>query len=122
MHYKNLTVIDAESDISSYDLLFNCEKILSFGSTVGIEAVYWGKPSIQLGHAYYNDLCATYKPFTHTKAIEMIIAKLSSMDKTPSLIYGYYFNSFGIPFKNYSPIGLFDGLYLGKNIAKKSRS
>ena len=116
LHFDNLTVIEPDSPISSYDLLFNCEKVISFGSTMGIEAAYWEKPSIQLGHAYYNDLAVTYRPLTHKKAIDLIISKLSPLDKKGAMIYGYYFNTFGIPFKHYRPISLFDGLYRGKNI------
>jgi hypothetical protein len=119
LSFKNLTIIEPESSISSYDLLFNCEKIISFGSTVGIEAVYWGKPSIQLGHAYYNDLSCTYRPLTHELAVQLIVDNLSPKSKEGALIYGYYFNSFGIPFKDYLPIDLFSGEYKGKNIAKE---
>jgi hypothetical protein len=119
LSFENLTVIEAESIISSYDLLFNCEKIISFGSTVGIEATYWDKPSIQLGHAYYNDLSVTYRPLTHELAIKLIIDQLNPKPKEGALIYGYFFNSYGIPFKHYSPTDLFNGEYKGKNIAKK---
>jgi hypothetical protein len=117
LSFENLTVIEAESTISSYDLLFNCEKVISFGSTVGIEATYWNKSSIQLGHAYYNDLSVTYRPLKHELAIQLIAEHLEPKPREGCLIYGYFFNSFGIPFKHYVPRDLFNGEYVGKNIA-----
>lgn len=116
---SNLTVIEAESLISTYDLLFNCEKVLAFGSSVGIEAVYWGKPSIQAGKSYYFDMNATYKPASHEELIEMMGKKLEPMDKTPALIYGYYFKMFGIAYKYYVAKTLATGEFKGVNIDEK---
>jgi hypothetical protein len=42
--YRNLHVIWPGESIDSYALLGACEKTLTFGSTIGIEATYWGKP------------------------------------------------------------------------------
>lgn len=115
-NYENLTVIDAKSQVSTYDLLFNCEKTISFGSSVGIEAVYWGKPSIQLGKSYYFDMETTYKPSTHEETLELILKTLEPMPKLQALIYGHYFKTYGIPFKNYIPDNLATGKYKGINI------
>lgn len=119
LNSPNLTVIEAESPISTYDLLFSCEKILAFGSSVGIEAVYWGKPSIQAGKSYYFDMNATYKPANHEELVEMMEKKLEPMDKTPALIYGHYFKTFGIPYKNYVATNLATGTFKGVNIDEK---
>ncbi len=117
LSFPNLTIIHADSPISTYDLLFNCEKVIAFGSSVGIEAVYWGKPSIQAGKSFYYDMNTTYKPSLHEELVKMIVDKLEPMDKTPALIYGYYFKNFGIPFRIYKPINLLDGTYKGVNLA-----
>lgn len=60
--YSNITVIPGDSEISTYDLMDNMNKIVGFGSTMGIESVYWGKPVINLGPALYSydDIC--YEP------------------------------------------------------------
>ncbi|MES2431375.1 MAG: hypothetical protein V4556_10580 [Bacteroidota bacterium] len=114
INYPNLTIIEAESKISTYDLLFNCEKVIAFGSSVGIEAVYWDKPSIQAGKSFYFDLNVTYKPSDHQQTIQLIADKLEPKDKTPALKYGFYFKTYGIPFKIYKPIDLMSGTY--KNV------
>jgi len=117
LNYPNLTIIDADSKVSSYDLLFNCEKVLAFGSSAGIEAVYWGKPSIQAGKSYYYDMDVTYKPQTHEEVIHLLLEHLQPMDKTGALIYGYYFKTFGIPFKDYQPLEFGKGTYKGVDLS-----
>ncbi len=112
----NLTVISANDPVSTYELLFNADKIVAFGSTVGIEAVYWGKPSIQLGKSYYEDLGGTYVAKSHEDAVGLIGTVLVPKDKTAALIYGYYMNSYGIPFKYYKATGFISGTYKGVNL------
>ncbi len=122
LNSPNLTIINPDSPISSYDLLFNCEKVLAFGSSVGIEAVYWGKPSIQAGKSYYYDFDATYKPASHEELIEMINADLEPLLKTPALVYGHYFKTFGIPFKYYYAQNLATGKFKGVNINERAKT
>src|SRR5690606_20179770 len=49
MDFKNLTVIPAFSKIDSYALMDACDKTITFGSSIGLEATYWRKPSILFG-------------------------------------------------------------------------
>jgi hypothetical protein len=110
---KNLTIIPPDSQISSYSLLQNCEKVLSFGSTVGIEAVFWGKPSILVGTMYYKDLGGTYNTNNHKEVIDLILARLEPKDKEPALMYGYFMKTFGIPYKYYEAKDFFNGAFKG---------
>lgn len=50
----NLTVIPAKSPLNSYALLDACDKVVSFASTMGVEATYWKKPSISFGTSFYK--------------------------------------------------------------------
>jgi hypothetical protein len=59
---NNVTVIPADSSVSSYTLIDACEKIIVFASTIGIEATYWGKPVISLSGTFYRDLDVVYYP------------------------------------------------------------
>ena len=111
---NNVTVIPPESDISTYNLMFNADKILTFGSTVGIEAVYWGKPSILAGISFYKALGNIYIPNSHEELITMIITKLEPTDKVSAIKYGYYLKTFGVKYKYYKPESLFNGKFLGK--------
>lgn len=62
LNFPNLTIIPGNSSISTYSLLDNADKVIAFGSTAGIEAVYRHKPLISLGPAEYNTLGVAYIP------------------------------------------------------------
>lgn len=62
LDYPNLTVIPAESAISTYSLMDAASKVIVFGSTTGVEATYWGKPVICLGYSYYKQLGVVHTP------------------------------------------------------------
>jgi hypothetical protein len=109
----NLVVIRPESEISSYALMQNSSKIITFGSTIGIEAVYWGIPSILAGQSLYRKLGGTYQPSTHAELMDMVYGNLKPMDKTPALIYGFFEKTFGTPFKYYNSHGILKGTFKG---------
>lgn len=70
--YKNVRIIPGDSKVSTYDLLDACNTAVSFGSTMGIEAVYWGKPSILLGRCVYERFGSVYVASTHEEAVKLI--------------------------------------------------
>ncbi|HEY6976146.1 MAG TPA: hypothetical protein VH396_07640 [Chitinophagaceae bacterium] len=115
--YKNITVINAEEEVDTYELMDKCDKIISFGSTTGIEAVYWNKPSILLGRAFYESLNCIYKPASHEKAIELINEPaLSPFNQQEALKYGYWCLNMGIPFQHYTPTAVRKGNFDNKRI------
>lgn len=91
--YKNVTVISADSPISSYTLLDSCNKIVTFGSSIGIEATYWRKPSILVGKSTYMNLDVTYNPTDEDTLIKLL--KNEDLIAKPfynTLKYGYFIN------------------------------
>lgn len=88
--YGNVIIIPPESKISSYALLRNAEKVVTFGSTMGIEAVYWGKPSVLLRTAFYMNLDGCYRPKTREEAVELLKGTLSPKDKKDAIKYGFW--------------------------------
>lgn len=70
--YSNVVVISPNSPISSYALLDACDVVVSFGSTIGIEAAYWGKPSILIGRGIYEKTGSVYVPHSHEELIKML--------------------------------------------------
>lgn len=88
--FDNITVIKATDSISTYSLMDVADKVVVFGSTTGIEATYWGKPSILLAGAMYYYMDACYKPKTKEEVTELIISDLAVMDNFPAIQYGYY--------------------------------
>jgi hypothetical protein len=116
--YKNLTIIDADSAVSTYTLMKNAEKVITFGSSTGIEAAYWGKVSILLGKSFYYNLDVAYKPNIHAEVIELISSPLQSKSKIDALKYGYYFKTFGEKFKYYKPTGFLSGTFMNYDLDK----
>lgn len=93
-NYPNLTVVSADSPISTYALMDAASKIIVFGSTTGIEAVYWGKPVICLAASFYLPMDITYTPKTLNDLWGYIDAKyLPCKYNERVLMYGYYYMS-----------------------------
>jgi len=70
--HPNVSVIKANSPISSYALLDACSIALSFGSTMGIEAAYAGKPSILVGRCVYERFGSVYTPKSHDEVVDLL--------------------------------------------------
>lgn len=89
--YSNVTVIAPESTINSYDLISSSEKVIVFGSTIGLEATYWKKPVILLNCAfyYYADIC--YIPKTEQELFNLIPQALEPKENENILKYGLYY-------------------------------
>jgi hypothetical protein len=118
---ERVTIIPPGSDISTYSLLRKCEKVLTFGSSAGIEATYWGKPSILAGITFYRELGATYNPDTHEELIQLLRANLAPKSRESALMYGYYMKTFGRPFRHFQAEGIHKGRFKGKTIEKYDR-
>ena len=88
--FPNVTVIAPESKISSYALIDACEKVISFGSSVGVEASYWGKPSILIGHSAYEGLDACYVVKEKEEIIPLIEGNLDAKPQLGALKYAYF--------------------------------
>ncbi len=99
---SNLTVIPPDSPISSYQLMNSCEKTIVFMTTMGIEASYWGKPSILLSNSPYKGIGAVYEPDSESAAIQLICQRdLEAKPREAALAYGGY-RRMGAPTLPYS--------------------
>ena len=85
-----LIVLPPESTISSYALLDACEKVFSFGSTMGMEATYAGKPSVLLNESYYRALGAVYEPENPEEVKKCLLDRLHPKPFEATLPYGFY--------------------------------
>jgi hypothetical protein len=101
--YSNVTIIPPDSNISSYLLLDLAEKIITFGSTMGIEAVYWGKPSILLGKSLYKGLNINYCPKDHQELFHLIETSLTPKEKDLTIYFGFFRMHQGTDFMHFNP-------------------
>jgi hypothetical protein len=109
-------VIRPESKVSSYGLLQAATAVLTFGSSVGIEAVYWRKPSILLGPTMYDSLGGVYRPASVADLRDLLTRPLEPLDQEAALMFGYYVGHFGSPYRYYEPTGVVRGRYRGVDL------
>lgn len=89
--YSNITIIMPSDKISTYSLMDKCDKIVTFGSTMGVESCYWGKPSILIGHCAYEMQNVCYIPKTKEELINLMEEKgLAPKPKEGAIKYAYY--------------------------------
>jgi hypothetical protein len=88
--FSNVEVIHANDDISTYGLMDKADKVIVFGSSMGLEASYWGKPTILLGWAlyYYSEVC--YIPNSKEELFIMIKESLKPINNLNQLKMGLY--------------------------------
>lgn len=116
-----ITIIAPEAPIHSYDLMKAADKVLTFASTVGIEAAYFGTPSIAAGPSYYRNLGSTYNPATHEEVMQLLREPLEPKPIEGALIYGYYQNAKGFTFKYYKPTKLWEGTFMGVRVQQPAK-
>jgi hypothetical protein len=91
--FSNVTVVPADSPVSTYSLLDVAEKIITVGSTVGVEAVYHKKPSILLGPSFYRLLDVCYTPKNDDELRAMLKDSLEKKSTVRAIQYGFYWAS-----------------------------
>lgn len=114
--FKNIEIIKPESFIDTYALLENADIILVLGSTVGIEAAFWGKPVIQLGLSFYDKLDAVYIPESFEQLVEMLNSELEPKDKLGAIKYGYWELTRGKHYKYFNQENIYEGKFLNTRI------
>lgn len=107
--YPNILYLSPKSEVSSYELIEACDLIITFGSTIGIETTYLGKPSILMGISLYRGLGGTIEPNSHDALVELLrkSVKLGHLPqeyeipkdlmKRACMIYGYGLLEAGCP-------------------------
>ena len=115
--YSNLCVIKAESPVDTYALMEQSAAIVTFGSTMGVEACYWGKPSILLGRALYENEDCAYQPGDHEETLGLIRQRgLAARPQICALRYGLWDQERGTPFRRFRADGLKGGTFDGERV------
>jgi hypothetical protein len=103
LNLGNLEIIPPTSDIDSYSMMEAADCVLTFGSTVGIEATFFGKPSIMFGRSFYEQLDAVYTPNTIDETIKLLQDKsLKPKPKQNTYKYAHFISTYGIPFNGFA--------------------
>lgn len=99
--FTNIILIEPESKVDTYSLMDFGDTIISFGSTAGVEASYWGKPVILLGKCFYFNSNIAHVPNSKEDIPRLLEANLEPHDKIFSRKFGYYIMKGGIKGKYY---------------------
>ncbi|WP_034886178.1 hypothetical protein [Gillisia sp. JM1] len=99
--YPNIFVIAPESPTDSYELIGVADKVISFGSTTGLEANYQGKPVILLGKGLYYYSNVAYIPNDWSEIQELLKSDLVAKSKQDTIKFGFYFLTGGKKTKYY---------------------
>jgi len=70
--YSWVSFVDSDSSTSSYGLIMQAESIVTVGSTIGVEAAFWGKKSILIGRAFHESMGITLNPENRDQLKEML--------------------------------------------------
>ena len=115
---RNVTIIPPASSIDSYALMEWSDLVLSYGSTAGIEATYWGKPSILLGDSLYRGLDCVHEPSSEAETAQLLDSQsIAPLPRNNCLSYGCYFLSHGVKYEHYQPSNLFTGELCGTRLS-----
>jgi len=115
-------LIMPEEDVSSYLLMEKADKVFSFGSTMGIEAAYWGKVSVLLGPCAYRGMGSVYEPKSHKEAVQLALDEnLKPLDNLGATKYGYFLGCYGMPFQHFKKTGIYTGLIKGWDFARSQK-
>jgi len=76
---------------STYELIDAAKAVLAFGSTVGLEATFWGKPSILCGRAVWDQLDIAYRAESSGEVKLLLSKDLSARSKNDAIAAGSYY-------------------------------
>lgn len=114
---NNSTLILARDKVNSYSLLNASEKVISFGSSVGIEAAAAEKISLLIANCFYSNLGSTYNPSTVEELMALIRQKeLPILPKLGALKYGLFLANFGENYTHFKLINHFKGTMNGNAV------
>lgn len=99
---SNISVIFPESPVDTYALLNIAEKVIVFGSSIGVEANYWKKPVVLLAKTFYYHMNVAYVPDSKNDILSLLTDNLLAKSDDDALKCGFYFLNGGEKAKYYT--------------------
>lgn len=118
---KNTTIIQSFEKIDTYSLMFKSDIVITYTSSIIVEASYFNKPTICLGKFWWSGKNITEEPKNNLELKKMLQKnyKFKKKNINACLKIANYFLNYGIKFKYYKPINEVKGLFLGKLLSWK---
>lgn len=99
--YKNVYIVRPESDVDSYALMDLAHRVVTFGSSTGVESTFWGKPVILLAKAFYFYSDVVHIPQDKEHIHAMLTGDLAPKPQIKAIKIGYYLMKGGTKAKHY---------------------
>jgi hypothetical protein len=97
------------SPINSYDLIKHSDSVVTYGSTIGVEAAFFGKNSILCGEAFHDHMDILDIAYTRDSLSEYLSRQLSNFDKVRvqenAVRYGFFHATGGVFISSLKMIG-----------------
>lgn len=105
-------LVGPDENVDSYALLDRSRVVCTYGSTMGIEATYWGRPSLLLSRSSYDgfDVC---RQASDAEEIRAYLDQPTVYPRANTLVYGAYQQTYGEPYRYYGAESLHRGTILG---------
>ena len=118
---KNTTIIQSFEKIDTYSLMFKSDIVITYTSSIIVEASYFYKPTICLGKFWWSGKNITEEPKSELELKKMLKKnyKFKKKNINACLKIANYFLNYGTKFKYYRPINEGKGLFLGKLLSWK---
>ena len=118
----NVKLESSASKIDSYALAESADVVLTYCSSIGVEASFFGKPVILLGDTDYRGFGCAYEPETlaHLERL-LVLNDLPPKPQETALPFGYFWLAFGREYRIYKPSNLFEGSFMGIDLAAEPK-
>ena len=115
---NKILLFDEKSNIDSYKLIKKSYAVVTYGSTIGAEAIFWGKPSISMRSCFYSKKNTIYSALNNTELKKVLLKKKLNKKKNSSVLpYAFYQMTFGKEFKYFKPINFHSGYFCGEKLS-----
>ena len=115
----NTIIFGSKADVDTYALLDHANIVVTYGTTVGLEAAYIKKPSILIGNSPWFNEPGFHCPRNLTELDRLLdYAPANNCDFVYQ--YGYYMEKFGEKFKYFKPSSFWSGQFLGHTVQPSS--
>lgn len=118
--FNDIHVIHEDEDADSFALVEQSDLVLTYGSTIGIEAMVAGKPTITMGASIYSYLLEEPVAYSLEDLME-VSGNIWIPAPERLLAYGLFLQTRGFPYLNYKSNNHGTGVFLGKRIPRLGR-
>lgn len=118
--YPHIVVEPPQSEKDTYALMNRSDVVVTFASTIGVEACYAGKPVVLIGDTNWGKMNVAHQTYSGTEAAELIKKGIEPKPIEGAIIWGSYSLSYKDPLPSFKVAGKGDFYVDGRRIGKST--